>query len=65
MKKKKKAIKGKKLFIKTDTDWEPYDSFINGFAATETISGTMTFTKAEPVLTIQIIGNTINIDYKP
>lgn len=57
--KKKKKIKGKKLYWKSaDSGWG-----CMGETTTNTISGT--YSVAEPVLTIQIIGNTITIDYKP
>ena len=63
-KKKKKGIEGKELYIKKgDGKWkrllESYPTF--------TADMTMTYPDepTEPVLTIQVIGNTITIDYQP
>jgi len=60
MKKRKKinhpVIDPSKLLIKTNDVWNRLD---------DTYTATMTFHKADPVLTIQVSGNTITIDYTP
>ena len=61
-KKKRKAIAGDKLIWKVADGWTHE---IPNIELGETKTFSATIAKAEPVLTIQIIGNTITIDYNP